>query len=478
MESLAWRQGFDCILASGRRKPAGISDVSRSAHYRGADAPRSPGASDNGLREAATGQVGNLPHEIQPLTRRDVLRLAAGLGVAFAMPAMDLPAAMRRGNERPKSLITLWLAGGPSQLETWDPHPGGAVGETARAIPTRVRGLEIAEFYPQMAEQIDALSVIRSLVSKEGDHERGTYCLKTGYRPDPTVVHPALGAIAAHERPAAALEIPAYVSLAPSQWPGRGGYLGASYDAFKVFDPGRNIQNLQSPVRDERQQRRLQYLDALSRAFRQGRAGEADQTLHQATIGRALRMMGSEQLRAFDVQDEPRAIRDGYGDSPFGRGCLVARRLIEQGVRAVEVTLGGFDSHANNLDAHRRNAALLDPAFAQLVRDLRQRDLLDSTVILCIGEFGRTPTVNALGGRDHWPSGFSCVLGGGGLRAGVVLGATDPSGKRKEPDDPVPVPDLCATILSALGIDFARELVTPIGRPLALSTGIPVARLL
>ena len=176
--------------------------------------------------------------------RRDVLRVAAGLGLSFLLPALDLRAARRRGNERPKSLITLWLAGGPSQLETWDPHPAGKVGDTFRAIPTRTPELQISELYPRVAEQIDSLSVIRSLVSKEGDHERGTYHLKTGYRPDPTVIHPAVGAIAAHELPEPSIEIPQYVSLGAGQWPGRGGYLGAAFDAFKVFDPGRNISNM------------------------------------------------------------------------------------------------------------------------------------------------------------------------------------------------------------------------------------------
>jgi uncharacterized protein (DUF1501 family) len=189
-------------------------------------------------------------------------------------------------------------------------------------------------------------------------------------------------------------------------------------------------------------------------------------------------MMTSDQLKAFDLDDEPAAVQQKYGDSRFGRGCLVARRLIEQGVRAVEVTLDGFDSHANNFEAHKSNGAILDPALASLLRDLRERDLFASTVVLCIGEFGRTPEINNLGGRDHWPTGFSCLVGGGGLRSGVVIGETDPSGKKVEPADPIEVRDLFATIMHAAGVDPEHEIITPIGRPMAFSDGKPIERLL
>lgn len=411
------------------------------------------------------------------LSRRDLLHFAGALGLSFALPALSARAASKRGDERPKSLITLWMAGGPSQLETWDPHAGTAIGGETRQITTKVPSLEIADLYPQMAEQIHELCVVRSLVSKEGDHERGTYLLKTGYRPDPTIVHPSLGAIVTHDLPAEDVEIPRHLSILGSQWPARGGFLGDEYDAFKVFDPERPVQNLQARVAKDRQTRRIQGLDVVESAFERRRP-QAAATLHRDTISRALTMMNSAQLAAFRIDDEPAAIRAAYGASDFGAGCLIARRLIETGVRAVEVNLGGFDSHTNNHDAHRANAAILDPAFAALVRDLCERDLLDSTVVLCIGEFGRTPTINPLSGRDHWPSGFSCVVGGGGFRRGVVLGETDPAGKKTVPADPIEVPDLYATILHTLGIDYARELNTPIGRPMALCKGSPIERLL
>ena len=412
------------------------------------------------------------------ITRRDVLSLAAAWGLSFSLPPMDLRAAQQRGSERAKSLIILWMAGGPSQLETWDPHPGTKIGGEVQAIKTKTKGLEIADLYPLMAEQIQDLNVVRSLVTKEGDHERGTYMVKTGYRPDPTLRHPTLGAILETELPLAGVEIPRHIALGDSQWPSWGGFLGAEHDAFKVYNPGYDLHNMQSYRAKESQARRLENLSVLEKVFQAGRQAQAKKTLHSDAIKRALQMMSSEQLRAFKIQDESESTRKAYGDSQFGRGCLVARRLVEEGVRSIEVTLNGWDSHARNMESHRSNAAILDPAFAALMNDLRQRDLLQSTVVLCIGEFGRTPQINPLDGRDHWPTGFSCVIGGGGLRSGMVIGQTDPDHAKTEPSDPILVPDLYATILKLFGIEYSKEVITPIGRPMAYSSGKPLSRLL
>lgn len=411
------------------------------------------------------------------ITRRNVLQMAAGLGVSFLLPALETRAAAARGTERKKSLITLWLAGGPSQLETWDPHPGTLISGPTTAIETSISGIQIASHFPQVAEQLHHLSVIRSLVSKEGDHERGSYLLKTGYRPDVTTIHPALGAIAARELPDPRVEIPMFVSLGQAPFRSRGGYLGDQFDPYHISEPGQNGQNLDLHVSAERQQRRLKSLEAVSQAFGQGRRLRVEETLHQHTIDAALKMMHSEQLQAFQIRDEPAAGKAAYGDSNFGRGCLVARRLVEQGVRAIEVNLNGFDAHADNFTAHELRGKILDPALDTLVKDLRDRDLWQSTVILVIGEFGRTPKINPANGRDHWPTGFSCLVGGGGLSSGVVIGETDPTGKETQPKDPVEVKDLFATVLHTLGIDFSQELITPIGRPMKLCEGHPLERL-
>ena len=410
-------------------------------------------------------------------TRRDAFATAAAFGLSFALPPMSARAAAARGAERKRSLLTVRLGGGPSQLETWDPHPDSPTGGPTRAIATTLPGVRIADGYPRVAEQLHHLSVVRSLSSREGDHERAAYHVATGFRPDPTVRHPALGAVFAHESPDPHLELPPFVSLGSSEWPGRGGYLGPGYDAFKVPDPGGDLANLAPRVDDARGERRAAALAVLENSFTLGRPGQLARTRHRETRGDALRMMHSEQLAAFELDDEPAERRAAYGDTTFGRGCLVARRLVETGVRAVEVHLGGFDTHADNFGGHATQAAILDPALAALVSDLADRDLLASTVLLVCGEFGRTPKVNALDGRDHWPKGFSCLLGGGGLRSGVLLGATDPAGE-KPPTDPLDIPDLAATVFAALNVDHTREEITPIGRPLPLSEGTPRRELL
>ncbi len=417
-------------------------------------------------------------HPQSEFSRRSMLQTVAGLGLSFLMPAMSARAAQKRKTERPKSLITLWMQGAQSQLETWDPHPGTKIGGDTRAIKTTIPGLEISDFLPQMADNMEGLSVIRSLTSKEGDHDRGTYFVKTGWRPDPTLTHPALTAMLASDLRDDKIEIPQHVSLCANNLAARGGFLGDKLDAFKIFDPGRSVQNMRSRVSDDRQARRLKNLSVIGNAFAKGREIPSRETLHQDMIQRALKMMTSEQLKAFEIDEEPKPTVAAYGDTRFGRGCLVARRLVETGVRAVEVILDGHDTHVNNHEGQRTQANILDPAFASLMKDLRERDLLDSTIVLCIGEFGRTPNINPAGGRDHWPNGFSCVLGGGGLASGLVIGETSPDGSARKPKDPIRIPDLYATILASMKLEPDHEYMTPIGRPMARTdAGKPIKRL-
>jgi hypothetical protein len=315
------------------------------------------------------------------------------------------------------------------------------------------------------------------MTSKEGDHERGTYVMKTGFRPTPTIVHPALGAICSAELPKNKSELPRYISILTGDKATRGGYLGEEYDAFRTFDPNNPLTDLTSPVNDARRQKRLDGLGVIEGAFARNHPAQAQKTLHRETMDRALKMMHSDQLKAFRIEEEPEALRDAYGDSPFGRGCLAARRLIETGVRCVEVALNGWDTHVNNFNGTAVQTKMLDPGFATLIKDLRDRDLLDSTLVLCTGEFGRTPSINPADGRDHWPTGFSLALAGGGIRVGQVIGET-PLDKSPTPKDPVSVDDLYATILTALGIEPGKTFGTPIGRPIKLSDGKPLSQLL
>lgn len=415
---------------------------------------------------------------MQPLNRRSFLKATGLAGLSWLTPVSHLLARQAEQSRAPaQSIVLLWLAGGPSQLETFDPHPGTDAAGGTRAIATAVKGVRLAEGFEQLADQMGHVALVRSMMSKEGDHERGTYLMKTGYRPDPTVVHPSIGAICCHELPAGKTDIPRHISILPSQWPGRGGFLGDEFDAFKTDDPAQKIPDLAPQVPTERDRRRVADLDVVERAFARGRQDRVGATLHRETVRNARVMMSSEQLQAFEVGREPERLRRAYGDTPFGRGCLAARRLIEVGVRCVEVTLNGWDSHADNHNIQRARVGELDPPFTALLRDLKERDLLRRTVVLCMGEFGRTPQINRLGGRDHWPNGFSLALAGGGLKGGQAVGATDPEGT-KDPVDPVTVGDVHATVLAALGIDPHKVMRSPIGRTTKLSDGNPLPALL
>ncbi len=402
----------------------------------------------------------------------------AATSLAWLTPLGTALARAAEKSRRPaKSVIVLWMGGGPSQLETFDPKPGTDIASGTGAINTAVKGVQLAQGLEQLADQMAHVSLVRSLWSKEGDHERGTYTVKTGYRPDPTVTHPSLGAIICHDLPGAGVEIPRHVSILPNEWPARGGVLGAEYDAFKIYDPAGKVPDTTPHVPKERFHERLEDLKVVEAAFARGRGQRVAATGHADTMERARRLMNSDQLKAFDVSREPESVRKAYGDTPFGRGCLAARRLIEVGVRCVEVTLGGWDSHANNHEICTRLKKSLDPAFAALIRELVARDALKDTVVLCLGEFGRTPQLNALAGRDHWPHNFTAAMAGGSLRGGVVVGESDPAGG-KEPKDRQPVANLHATVLTALGINPEKLLRSPIGRTFRRSEGEPIKPLL
>lgn len=416
------------------------------------------------------------------LTRRSLLRGTGVAGVSWLTSLADVLAVEAENAPKGKparSVILLWLGGAASQLDTFDPHPATKIGGGVKTIPTAIKGVDFAAGLEQTASVMQDVSLIRSMVSKEGDHERAFYNIKTGYRPDPTLIHPSIGAIVCHELPEARIDIPTHVSILPNQWPARGGFLGAKYDAFQMYDPKQPVPDVKARVDETRMDRRMEGLAVVENVFAQGRAPNLDQgrTLHQISMQRARKMMISEQLKAFSVKDAPAGDLAVYGDTPFGRGCFTALRLIQAGVRCVEVTLNGWDTHANNLEGQAAQVKILDAAYASLIRDLKKRGLLESTMVLCGGEFGRTPKINNVGGRDHWPSGFSMLVAGGGFARGRVIGSTDPEGEKKEPVNPVHVEDLHATIQDLFGIDFSKEITTPVGRPMALSKGEVVAGL-
>ena len=411
--------------------------------------------------------------------RRVFLRTLGFAGLSWLTPLSEILAAQAEKTKGPaQSVIMVWLQGGPSQLETFDPKPGKDIAGGTRGIATALKGVQLAEGFEQLADLMGEVSLVRSLVTREGDHERGTYLLKTGYRPDPTVEHPSVGAISCHELPNGKTSIPRHVSILPAQWPARGGFLGGEFDAFQVADPSGTLPDVVAAVDLDRNEARFRDLEVVERAFARGRAGRVQSTLHSETIRRARVMMSSEQLKAFNISKEPASVRAEYGDTEIGRACLAARRLTEVGVRCVEVTLGGFDSHVNNHLIHRNLARQLDPALSALIRDLKRRDLLDKTVVLCGGEFGRTPKINLAGGRDHWTDGYSVVIAGGGIARGRVIGETDFNGA-KPPPEPLNIADVHATVLKALGLDPRKENIAPAtGRPVKLSEGKIIQTLL
>ena len=400
----------------------------------------------------------------------------AGLAAAHALVG-ERRAWAAAAPARAKACILLWMNGWPSHLDTWDPKPGTAAGGKFKAIPTRVDGLSISEHLPQVAGVAHHLAILRGMTSKEGNHDRAQHLVHTGYAPNPTVAYPSLGSWVAHEVGDPNSDLPLFVSISgPSI---SAGFLGVQYNPFIVQNVKQPLQNTDyAPGVDMvRFLKRKQALESLEDDFA-ARTGDPIIKSRRAVYARAIRMMYAPRLKAFDVADEPDATVRAYGDSDFGRGCLMARRLVEGGVRFVEVVLDGWDTHKDNFGRTQKLMGALDPALAGLVADLAERKLLDSTLVMCMGEFGRTPRINGDDGRDHHPAAWSAVLAGGGIRGGTVVGATSEDGD-KVVTRPISVPDLMATAATQLGVDPQKSFATPLGRPITITdNGKPIREIL
>jgi uncharacterized protein (DUF1501 family) len=366
-----------------------------------------------------------------------------------------------------KACILLWMAGGPSQFETFDSKPGAETQGPTRAIPTAAAGIQIAAHWPHVAARMRDLAVIRSMTSKEGNHGRATYLLHTGYAPSGGIVHPGLGSVVASEIGPEAFDLPHFVSIhGPSVGPS---FLGVKYAPFVVSDPTRPPDNLAAPTGPDRMQRRLGLLRELEGTFARGGAAEQVKD-HQSLYGQTAQMVLSPQVKAFDLAAEPEKVRDAYGRSPFGQGCLLARRLVETGVTFVEVQSSGWDTHGNELASLQKLIPPVDQGTAALLGDLQARGLLESTLVIWMGEFGRTPRINLTAGRDHYPAAFNVALAGCGVKGGQVIGATDRLGVEVV-QRPVTVPDLFCTFCRALGINPRKENQSNVGRPLKIVEG-------
>ena len=411
------------------------------------------------------------------LGRRDFVRLAmGGLAGGLALPAFAKATAGGAG--KAKAVILLWMQGGPSQIDTFDPKPGVETGGPFKAIETKTPGLQLSEHLPQIARVSDKFSVIRTLNSKDPNHDTARYLLHTGYRTDPTVEHPHLGSLIVNELGTKAEGLPGCITIGKDATVGSG-YLPAELSPLIVEKIDNPLEDLKTPagVTAFRLEDREKLLWAQNDTFKAATADSRVESQRKA-YEQAFRLIRSPHLKAFDLSQEPDEAKKLYGTTPFGKGCLMARRLVEAGVRFVEVTLADWDTHADNFNRSKALMQQMDPGMSGLLTDLDRKGMLQETLVVWMGEFGRTPRVNGGQGRDHFTRNFCAAVAGGGLAGGRVIGKTDRLGL--EPAErPVSVQDLFATIYGQLGLDSQKKFMTPVGRPVkALEGGEPVKELL
>ena len=424
--------------------------------------------------------MSNFPENFRPqdgmaapngMSRRHFMSHLAGassllIPVTTLMNSVQLHADELKRNR--KSCILLWMGGGPSSMDIWDLKPDSPNGGEFNPISTTGEG-QICEHMPNVAKQMHNLSIIRSMSTREADHRRGSYYMHTGYVPRPNIEHPSYGSVMAHQlapqRPE--LQIPPFVSIGGNSI--GAGFLGMSWSPFVVENSGR-VKNLDMKIGNDRLGSRMKMLAMIEKNFvDQGRGQAAIE--HARILEKTRRLLTSQQMAAFEYQKEPTATVERYGDSSFGRGCLMARRLVEVGVPFVEVDFGGWDNHQNIFPTLSTDKLpKLDQAMAALVDDLSQRGMLEDTAIVWMGEFGRTPRINGNGGRDHWAKSWSVVVGGAGFEGGKVIGSTNEDGTEVV-GETFTSQDLMATVCRALGIDLETTFTSRSGRPMKIANG-------
>lgn len=392
--------------------------------------------------------------------------LGATGATLFGLQLCDLLAHAGESKEtKAEHVIFFWNGGGMSHIDTWDPKPGRPTGGDFKPISTSVPGLQISEIFPQLAQQMHHCALVRSIAGTQADHGQGTYNLQTSYQQTPNIVHPGFGSVVAHEKRKVG-DLPAFVSI--SGRAPRASYLGQACEAYFVGAPGEKDPYLAFPegITSVRGNQRLEVLTRFNNRFSDKAPGESAASTRTA-IDDAVTLMRSPALEAFELDKVPTTMLNRYGDNTFGRGVLLAKQLVETGVRFVQVNRGGFDTHTANFPAMRAHGEVMDPALACLVEDLAASGLLQKTLIVMLSEFGRTPEVNEDAGRDHWSEVFSCFVAGGGISGGKVIGSSDEDGYSPK-DNPVKVADLHATFCHSLGIDPDKEVMTPLQRPMKL----------
>jgi len=398
------------------------------------------------------------------MTRRSMLGLSSA-----TMLGMPIAHMLARAGETQKSkaehVILFWCGGGMSHIDTWDPKPGRPVAGEFSPINTSAEGVQISSIFPQLAKQMHHAALIRSIAGTNGAHGRASYQLQTSYNQSANLIHPGIGSIVAHEKDRLG-DLPSFITISGNAR--RAGYLGQRCEAYYVGRPGEKDPYLAFPS-DITQVRGNKRLDVLAKMnLRNVRGLDAGKAKAVDTATReAVNLMRSPALKAFELKGENPKTVARYGDTPFGRGALLARRLVETGVRFVQVNRGGFDTHNNNFPAMQNHGDVMDPALASLISDLAASGKLAKTLVLVLSEFGRTPRINTNAGRDHHARCFSCFMAGGGIQGGQVIGESDEDAVLPA-ERPVNPHDLHASLCHALGIDASKEVKTPLGRPMRL----------
>ena len=382
-----------------------------------------------------------------------------------------------------KSVIHIYLPGGMAHQESWDPKPYAPLEYRGplKSIPTKIPGERFSENFKESAKIADKITVCRSMSHGEAAHERGTHNMFTGYRPSPALQFPSMGSVVSHEF-GSRKNLPPYVCVpkVPNEFAGSG-YLSSSYGPFGLGgDPAASnfsVRDLALPkgIEDDRFLRRRSMLDQVDEHFRNLEKSDALDAMDKFYQDAYSLISSKEAREAFDISKEDGKLRDQYGRNAAGQRMLLARRLVESGVRFVSLTYGGWDMHANIKNAFARQGPELDKAFATLITDLEQRGLLDSTLVMLSSEFGRTPKINKTDGRDHWPRVFSVVLAGGGITRGQIYGSSDAFATAPE-ENPLSVEDLATTVYDRLGIVADKELMAPGDRPIEIVNGGKVVK--
>lgn len=427
--------------------------------------------------------MSNMLTDCEKFHRRDVIRVGALSLLGLTMPKYFALAdsGKKAGTARTAkadSAVLIWLAGGPSHIETFDPKPDAPleIRGSFKPVNTNVNGIQLAEPLVQTAKIMDKLCVVRSVTSPTGAHEIGTHYMLTGFMPLPGFAVPSYGAVTSHLLgPRSAL--PPYISIQQPNDEMGAGFLGA---ALAPFHPGGDPANSNFRVRDlnppsnitqEKLDRRRSLRQVVDSAFDQYEKGSDTARAVDSFYDRAYTLISSSDARAaFDLSKEKDELRNKYGRNNFGQSLLLSRRLVEAGVRFSTVTLGGWDTHSNIFNALRGHVGNFDQAFSTFITDLNDRGLLQKTLVIVMGEFGRTPIINRDGGRDHYPRVFSIMMAGGGIKGGMQYGASDLRGMEPA-TDPVKPEDIAATIYNCLGIDYTQSIVSPEGVRIALARG-------